>query len=183
MWILWVTISAVFMVGLVFIVYLSRMKKRNEHVYSTFDELYAAASGGDAEAQNQLGNYYRDQGEEFPNCKQSAILWYERAAAQKHAIAATSLGMMAMMDAIMENNEDISEAITWLEKGATFGEVAAQHMLAVLYAEADAPHCNPERAEYWLLTAAANGHKRALEIATSTKEGRESFKEFKKRST
>lgn len=94
--------------------------------------LYEAANSGDAKAQLELGNIYRDD-YDFRDYTE-AVKWYRKAAQQGLAEAQFELGrcyQFGMTDS--EFHRDIDEAVKWYSKAVELDYDKAQMQLGDLY--------------------------------------------------
>jgi len=97
---------------------------------SDFEAIEAAASGGDAQAQFELGRaYFRGLGTD-KDLKKS-LEWLEKAAAQNHAEAAGSIGYFYTEGIAVE--KDDGKAVEWFRKAAEAGSPKGQLNLGLMY--------------------------------------------------
>ena len=87
-------------------------------------KLVKAANAGDAEAQSDLGDYFRQNPKDKPNFPE-ALRWYLRSANQKHPNAQFMLGHMYQDGEGVERNN--VEAYKWFELSRLSGFAAAVH--------------------------------------------------------
>ena len=125
---------------------------------SELSELRAKAVGGDAKAQNNLGNMYYN-GEGVPEDHKEAVKWYRKAAEQGHAIAQNNLGVMYGNGEGVQ--EDHKEAVKWYRKAAEQGHAIAQYNLGAMYYNGEGVLEHLVTAYAWWNIAAANGHEDA----------------------
>ena len=96
----------------------------------TIEQLHKAGEDGDAEAQFQLGEYYRHEGND-----EQGVLWYQKAAQQGHAGAQYELGHCFQFSIGVESN--MTQAIYWYRKAADQGLLYALEALVYCYARKD----------------------------------------------
>jgi hypothetical protein len=99
------------------------------------EALIAAAQGGDARAQSQLGDLYRVGDEYTGQDYDMALRWYRCAAQQGDASAANNLGSMRLNG--MGVARDAVEASRWYRIAADQGVAIAQFNLALRYLHGD----------------------------------------------
>lgn len=98
-------------------------------------ELVKAANAGDADAQNKLGDFYRQNPQDKPNFSE-ALRWYLRSARQKYSAAQFMLGHMYQDGEGTERNN--VEAYKWFELSRLSGfadAVYARDAVGALLAE------------------------------------------------
>jgi len=115
----------------------------------------AAAEGGFAPAQNNLGAMY-EKGIGVKQSDQQAAYWYRRAADQGEPLAQHSLGVMYLRERGVEH--DPARGAGWLERSATQGHPGACADLANLYWSGEGVPRDKTRALTWWLVAAGSGH-------------------------
>ncbi|HEY9035485.1 MAG TPA: tetratricopeptide repeat protein [Pseudomonadales bacterium] len=97
-----------------------------------FLELMPKAIAGDAQAQFEMANMYRDGIGIAPDSP-SAFFWFQQAAERNHAIAQYFLGLM------YENGESVptnrEEALRWYTLSAEQGDASGKSKLAELTAQ------------------------------------------------
>ena len=99
---------------------------------ATFHAALTAAQGGDASAQNSLGEIYED-GRGVGRSNEQAAVWYCKAAGQGNANAQYHLGLLSGRPKTKGIRGDPAQALAWLRKSAEQGNPQAQFMLASLY--------------------------------------------------
>ncbi len=99
---------------------------------SVFNSLYFKAILGDAQAQFEIGQMFQF-GLGVPQNKESAIIFYQNAAAQQHLGAEYHLGILNLQDAL--SKEQYVEAINWLTDSAFKGNSRAQYVLSKVLAQ------------------------------------------------
>ncbi len=117
------------------------------------------AEQGDAGAQNNLGHLYLGDAQgAVPQDFAEALKWYSKAAAQYHASAHFSIGMLHLLG--MGVPRDEYEAFKWIRKSAEQGYEYAQHFLGNAYANGWGKMIPQDDAEaiYWMRRAAAQGN-------------------------
>jgi Sel1 repeat-containing protein len=108
-------------------------KKGNATKNLTMEELSAAAEGGDAEAQYELGmRYYGEGGPRHPEKYVEALKWFQMAAAQGNGEAADRIGVMYKFGEGVPRDE--AEAARWYRQAADKGIAHAQWQLSDMYA-------------------------------------------------
>ena len=117
---------------------------------SSLDYFMGLAETGDAAGQNNVGVMY-EGGAGVSKDDSEALLWYQMAAAQNHALAQYNLAVLIAADHILgtadpnRKEEDFVTAYVWLQRAAQQGlEFAVDglsdlrpHMTAVQIAEAE----------------------------------------------
>lgn len=88
--------------------------------------LEAAAKGGYADAQYELGNIYK-LGDGFARDQSKAVTWWREAAAQGHALACMKIADAYRFGKGVPRNE--TEARFWLTKAADAGNIEARQIL------------------------------------------------------
>lgn len=120
--------------------------------------LHAAASGGNAEAQFELGRAYACAKDVLDH-ERLAAEWIEKAAEQGHDQAAYAIACLYHVgDGVLKN---YAAALFWAKVAAEKGIVDAQYMLSVMYAEGQGTRPDPAQAHQWLIKASELGHARA----------------------
>ena len=97
---------------------------------TTLSDLFAAAEGGDANAQYRLGDLY-SVGISVPRDNTEAVQWYHAAAKQGHADAQYEIGQSSGSDFWNLENSDEREAFRerWYRHAAEQGHAEAQYEL------------------------------------------------------
>ena len=130
----------------------------NSTTPSEFEETKASAEAGDADAQYNLGELYRN-GQGVEQDFKEALKWYQKAADQGHADAQLNLGVMyANGEGVLEDDK---EATKWFQKAADQGLAMAQSNLGVMYASGQGVEQNYVTAYAWWNIAATNDHQNA----------------------
>jgi DNA-directed RNA polymerase subunit RPC12/RpoP len=119
-----------------------------------FQETKAKADGGDARAQNLLGEMY-SKGTGASQDYKEAAKWYRQAAGQGHAVAQKHLA--ELYDAGQGVPHDEAEAAKWCQRAAEQGHVGAQYSLAVMFASGGGVKLNDTEAVKWYRQAAEQG--------------------------
>ncbi len=119
-----------------------------------FQEAKAKADGGDARAQNRLGEMY-SKGTGVPQDYKEAAKWYRTAADQGCASAQKNLG--ELYEAGQGVPRDEKEAVKWYRKAANQGDVRAQYSLAVMYEFGRGLAKEQAEAAKWFRLAAEQG--------------------------
>jgi uncharacterized protein len=91
--------------------------------------LLARAKAGDAQAQLELGKFYRNNGK--PEELQQAAQWYLRSAEQGNAEAQLLLGFAYLAGVGLTKDE--KNGISWIQKAANFGFPKAQAIMGAAY--------------------------------------------------
>ena len=121
---------------------------------SALQRLTVMATGGNAVAQNNLGQiYYRGDG--VPQDLVTAALWYRKAAEQGFARAQFNLGWMYANGEGVRN--DSATAVQWYRKAAAQGLADAQYNLGWMYANGEGVRNDSATAVQWYRKAAAQG--------------------------
>jgi hypothetical protein len=119
-----------------------------------FEETKALAEKGNAAAQYNLGDMYRE-GEGVAEDDKEAVKWYRKAAEQGHAQAQNNLGDM------YANGEgvpmDSKEAVKWYRKAAEQGFDIAQTNLGAMYNNGKGVLKDVVTAYTWYTISVANG--------------------------
>lgn len=124
--------------------------------YKIFKKL---AEQGDAGAQNNLGHLYLgDVKGVVPQDLAEALNWYSKAAAQHHASAHFSIGMLHLFG--MGVPRDEFEAFKWIRTSAEQGYEYAQYFLGNAYAKGwgEVMAQDDAKAIYWMRRAAMQGN-------------------------
>src|SRR5215471_8620049 len=100
----------------------------------SFEETKAKAERGDAVAQYELGQRYR-QGIDVPRDAAEAVKWYQRAAEQGYAEAQYNLAVAYRHGAGVARDD--AEAVRWYRKAAEQGDAPAQVNLGLQYARGE----------------------------------------------
>lgn len=121
---------------------------------SLLDSLIHAANDGNAQAQNQLGDLYRE-GEVVTQDPAEALRWYRLAADQGDPHGQNNLGSMYLNGLGVEQN--LAKAVKWYRLAAEQGEPTAQYNLGVRYREGEGVALDLGKAAKWLKLAAEAG--------------------------
>jgi len=113
------------------------------------------AEKGDANAQLQIGNIYK-QAKGVPQDYKQAVYWYTKAAEQGDAKAQDNLASMYSKGEGVPRNH--KQAVYWYTKAAEQGNVPAQYNLAIMYEFGWGVVQNSQKAFYWYTKAAEQGH-------------------------
>lgn len=116
------------------------------------------AHKGHPEAQNTIGNFYRD-GTGVPKDAREAAAWYRKSAEQGNAFAQNSLGVLLRDGRGVAKDE--REAARWFRKAAEQGNAAAQNSLGVLYRDGLGVSKDDKEAVYWFRKSAEHENARA----------------------
>lgn len=108
------------------------------------------AEKGDADAEFNLGQAYR-LGRGVPTNLAAAKTWFERAAAQGHVDAETTLGLLLF------ENGDQAEALKLLKQAADHGEARAQLVYGTALVNGDSVTQDPALGYAYVSRAAAQG--------------------------
>lgn len=120
----------------------------------SFEETYALASEGDANAQNNLGVLYAT-GRGVGQDDEEAARWYRLAADQKHAGGQGNLGLM--YGAGRGVAKDLREAARWTRLAAEQGDAWAQNELGLMYLTGLGVSQHYAEAVTWFRRAAEQG--------------------------
>lgn len=123
-----------------------------------FNHCQIAAERGDAIAQYFLGQMYR-KGDGVSVDPNTAIYWYQKAAAQQNTMAQYNLGWM--YDTGEGVDRDLDQAIFWYSKAAKLSDPYAPFNLGSIYFEGKDFPRDPETALFWFEVAIANGNEKA----------------------
>ena len=162
---------------------LARLKAKKAH---QLEQLIQSAEQGNAEAQEKLGEHYRDKG-----MYDQAFYWLQQAANQNIASAQFSLSIFYYKGLSVEQNqekaislikqaatngyseaqtiigkeavknEDFSAAAVWFEKAAEQNDPTAMIFLSNLFYSGKGVEQNTEKTFYWLKRAAETGSPNA----------------------
>ena len=124
--------------------------------------LIRAGEQGFADAQDKLGDHYRDSKD-----WERAAHWYKRAAVQRHPLA-----MQGMADLYHEGRgvaRDPQRAFRLTRESANAGSTAAQYNLGVLYLWGAGTPVDRELGAHWLAKAAARGDEEARKLLDEMK--------------
>ena len=119
-----------------------------------FRETLQAAEQGNAEAQFNLGNMYRE-GRGVRQDDAEAVRWYRQAAEQGDAQAQTNLGLMYANG--LGVRQDDAEAFGWFRQAADQGFAIAQTNLGVMYDDGRGVRQDRALAQEWYGKACQNG--------------------------
>ena len=125
-----------------------------------------AAELGDASAQNNLGEMFRD-GEGVARDATEAVKWFHKAAEQGDATAQLNLGSMYFTGAGVP--KDDAEAVRWWRKAAEQGVVYAQFNLGTMYANGDGVPKDDAEAYAWYSIATKHSNEQAQEHVLKAK--------------
>jgi TPR repeat protein len=114
----------------------------------------AAAEGGDATAQNVLGDLYA-KGEGVPQNYGEAFKWY-RSAAEKD-VADAQYNLAVLYETGLGVTRDEAEAMKWHRKAAEQGHAGAEYNLAAMYATGRGVSQDATKAAEWYRKAAEQG--------------------------
>ncbi|CAJ1409193.1 unnamed protein product [Effrenium voratum] len=116
-----------------------------------------AAEGGEAWAQFQLAQRWRQGVPDASAANTSqALAWYRRAAEQRHAPAMLQLGAL-LHDGSSHADPDPAAAVAWYRRAAELGSATGQFLLGLAYSNGDGVVRNISEASIWLSRAAAQG--------------------------
>lgn len=119
-----------------------------------FQETKSQAEGGNARAQNLLGEIYAE-GKQMRQDYAQAAHWYRKAADQGLDKAQYNLGVLHDIGQGVERNE--SEAAQWYHKAAEAGNTDAQYTLASMYGLGRGVPRDAQEALKWYRRAAEQG--------------------------
>jgi TPR repeat protein len=126
--------------------------------------LQQAGDGGDASAQDALGDIYYDGLGVPPNYKE-ALKWKRKAADQNREDAQSAVGYYYFNSSGVQ--QDYTEALKWFHKAADNGFVGAQLKLGDMYTNAQGTKQDLVEARRWYQRAADQGDKVAAERLTA----------------
>lgn len=121
---------------------------------ANFQETKTKAEGGDARAQNLIGEMY-SKGPGVPQDYKEAAKWYRLAADQGHAAAQKHLADLYEVGQGVPL--DGAEALKWCQRAAEQGHVGAQYGLAIMFASGRGTKLNDAEAVKWYRMAAERG--------------------------
>ena len=119
-----------------------------------FRETLQAAERGNAAAQTDLGNMYKD-GRGVRQDDAEAVRWYRQAADQGYAAAQTNLGLMYANGRGVR--QDDAEAVKWYRQAAAQGYADAQANLGAMYYKGYGVRQDRALAQEWFDEACQNG--------------------------
>lgn len=120
-----------------------------------FVKLYLQAEQGDADAQYAVGMMYYG-GQQIPQNKTLAVIWFEKAAQQGQSDAQYFLSLMyELADGVAQNQR---AAVRWCRAAAGGGHPDAQYSLGRMYATGQGVPRDEIQAVRWLTKAAEEGH-------------------------
>ena len=119
-----------------------------------FEKVLENAKNNDADAQNELGNKYYDDGD-----YNTAVEWYRKAAEQGHAEAQLYLGYSYGNGQAVKQDQE--EAAKWYRKAAEQGDAGAQINLGFCYENGQGVRQDPAEAAKWYRKAAEQGDEEA----------------------
>lgn len=105
------------------------------------------AQKGDADAQNKLGKYFLQQGDDYAQAR----LWFQRSADQHFAEAQNNMGVLYQHGLGVE--QDVVKAMHWYQQAAAQGLPVAQSNIGFLYDEGLGVPQSNEQAMHRYLTA------------------------------
>ena len=123
-----------------------------------YSEVRAAAEQGDATAQNNLGEMYK-QGEGVAQDDAEAVAWFRKAADQGLAQGQKNLGVMYMAGRGVAR--DYAQALALYRKAADQGYANAQNNLGLMYKEGWGIARDDAQAVAWFQKAADQGRAQA----------------------
>ncbi len=121
----------------------------------TFDDLLAAAEGGDITAMLQVALAYYQGSDAVEKDYQTAYIWFLKAAKQGHAAGQYNVGVLYMSGVLGE--PDYDAALHWLEKAAAQNYEYALINLGAMYASGLGVEQNTAMAEEYYTMAAELG--------------------------
>ena len=116
-----------------------------------------AAEQGNATSQGILGALY-EEGFEVEQSDELSFLWYKKAAENGNETAQNNLGRMYF------NQQEYNKALYWFQQSADKGNIDALYNLYIIYAKGLGTSRDFEKAEEFLIKAAAKGQPQALEV-------------------
>ena len=119
-----------------------------------------AAAQGDAGAENNIGNLYREGGYGLTKDERQAATWFRRGAEHGNPQAQSNLGMMYAFGR-GGLAEDDQAAFSWFSKSARQGYPVAQHALGVMYYKGTGVTRDLKESRFWLTKAAEQGNPEA----------------------
>jgi TPR repeat protein len=119
-----------------------------------YKEFKTLADQGNVDAQNKIGDLYRD-GQGVTKNYGEALKWYRMAAEQGNAVAQYQLAIM--YDDVKGVPHDYSEAVKWYRKAAEQGHANAQALLGNMYDAGKGVQTNHAEAVKWYRKAAEQG--------------------------
>lgn len=128
----------------------------SQRLLAQVERWQAQAEQGSAEAQYNLGQFFR-KGVGMPPEPARARLYYEQAAAQGHLMAQLNLGTLCYF--AVDAQPDLECARHWWRAAAEQGEPRAAYRLGVLYLQQPEP--DRAAAQVWLQKARSRGHEQA----------------------
>lgn len=127
---------------------------------SVFNHLYFKAILGEAQSQFEIGQMFQ-YGIGVPQSKDSALIFYQNAAAQQHLGAEYNLGLLHLNEA--KDRAEYQEALNWLTDSAFKGNSRAQYVLSKMLSQGKTVEAgtvilepSPDQALSMLYLSAAN---------------------------
>ena len=120
-----------------------------------FNETARLAESGDMNAQFELGRIFAHK-EEFTD----AIIWFEKAAAQGHVLAISSLGIIYLDGYGVD--KDINRALEYLEKASDMDDPYSTNLLGTIYYDGTGVKQDGEKAAMYFEKAAKLGDANAF---------------------
>ena len=145
---------------------LAGCSKSGDDIPPALAELHQRAAGGDSAAQLDLGLRYVT-GKGIPPDERVALRWIGKAAKQGNAAAQFELGSYYTL----EPHRDWKRAGDLLRQSALQGFAPAQTSLAMLYLTSEGAAQNRVETYAWLLLAAEQGERDALDLEPDIKAG------------
>ena len=127
---------------------------------------HLGARQGDSHCEYSIGDNYRN-GYGVEINLDTALEWFEKAAAKGHAGAQVGIGD------VNYTKERYEDAVTWFTKAADQGDAEAEHRLGYCYQFGNGVELNLDTALAWFEKAAAKGHTGAqvgIGVVSYTKE-------------
>ena len=126
---------------------------------NAFQYFLSAAKAGNANAQNDVGNMYKN-GEGVAQSYINAYQWYLKAANQNHFYAQNALGDLYYNGNGVE--KDFMKAFDWYSKAAAQGYDEAQYWLAYCYEKGYGVVQDFTQAAFWYRNSAEQGNTSAF---------------------
>ena len=125
-----------------------------EQARNTFADTRAKAEKGDAQAQQNLGFWYKT-GQGVAKDEVEAVKWFRKAADQSNAMAQYNLGVSYLYGQGVAKNE--VEAVKWYRQAAGQNLADAQHSLSICYFTGEGVARDDMEAVTWLRRSADQG--------------------------
>lgn len=142
--------------------YFYKQARGSEPSANEVEQLYKAASAGDASAMNSLGLIYYE-GHHVRRDERLAQKWFEKAAAAGSTSAMNNLGLIYEHPLAASTSPDYRLARSWFEKAVAAGDASGTFHLGVMYEESEGVARDYQAARHLYEMAAKAGNADAQE--------------------